>query len=935
MKSKTYIAFALMHFSIMSVWAQSTLDGKWRGNMQGPGGNVEMTYQFRTQGDQLEGNIESPMGTTEIENGSVSDDEFSFDLSFREMKIPHQGQIVSSDEVIIKNVRGAITLARVNEGEQSINQPSASGYTTSKKVEVGYGKLTGKLVEDGSGEPIPFATVALIDASGVTVDGTIADDNGDFIIKSIPAGTYKIQASFIGYEPYEVEGVTFTGRGENQDLGNVKLSNGSISLDEVVVEGERELIEEKVDRMVYNAEQDKTTAGGDAVDVLRRVPMLTVDLDGNVSLRGSSNIRVLIDNRPSTITASSIGDALKQIPADQIKSVEVITSPSARHDAEGTSGIINIITKKNNLQGGSLNLRTSTGLRGANLGLNAALRKGRTGFTLGGFGRTGYNIKGEFENTQTLKDDTGMILSTTNQSAKTLNNMLFGRYNLGWDYEINKYNWVGITGNFGMRRFSNTQNDRLSQTYQSDLLVSQLLQDVNNLNASFQTDVNLTYIRSFEEKGKEFSILGLYSQNDQTNNFETENLGDSEDIISRLKNINESDNKEMTVQVDYVEPIGEKQIVEVGGKMINRLVNSDYEYLVSQGTYDYEALPNRDLTNQFDYNQNVTAGYLSYTVELPKDFSLKAGGRYEYTTIDALFGDEVSLDIPSYGLWVPSVNVSKKLGMAKTIKAAYNRRIQRPSLQFLNPNIQAANPLDIRQGNPNLNPEYTDNYELSYSTFKNGKSINISAFVRNTEGSIQSVRETRGDTVYTSYQNIGEEDAYGLSLFTSLRIGQKFMLNGGVDGYYVMMNNNVSDPLYNASNSGFVLSGRLFGSYKITDQWAFQAFSFVRGNRVQLQGSQNGFYVYSLNLNRTFANDKGSIGFGADNFLQSAMVRRTTIESAFIDQQSTNYMYNANFKINFSYQIGKLTTSPTRRKRKSIDNDDMKQDNSGNTMNYK
>ena len=790
------------------------------------------------------------------------------------------------------------------------------------------------MLDEATNEPIPFATVALIDASGKTVDGTIADDNGQFSLKSIPSGTFKVQASFIGYEAYEIDGLEFTGKGESRDLGQVKLSSGSMELDEVVVEGERELIEEKVDRMVYNAEQDKTTAGGDAVDVLRRVPMLTVDLDGNVSLRGSSNITVLIDNRPSTITASSIGDALKQIPADQIKSVEVITSPSARYDAEGTSGIINIITKKNNLQGASLNLRTSTGLRGANLGLNAALRTGRTGFTLGGFGRAGYNINGKFENEQTLKDASGNVVSTSYQSAQTLNNMMFGRYNLGWDYELNKYNWIGATVNFGLRRFSSQQDDRLSQTYQSEVLVAELFQDVQNLNSSLQMDANLTYIRTFEEKGKEVSVLGLYSQNNQTNNFETENLGSSDEILNRLKNINDSNNKEITLQVDYVEPIGEKQILEIGGKTINRLVYSDFQYLRSDGTNDYQAIPNRELTNQFDYNQNVSAGYLSFTSELPKDFSIKAGGRYEYTTIDALFGDELDLDIPSYGVFVPSVNLSKKLTMGKTIKASYNRRIQRPSLQFLNPNIQAANPLDITQGNPVLNPEFTNNYELAYSTFKNGNSINLSGFVRNTEGSIQAVRETAGDTVFTSYQNIGEEDAYGVSLFTSIRVGEKIMLNGGVDGYYAVMNNNVSDPLYNASNSGFVFSGRLFGSYKITDQWAFQAFSFYRGRRVQLQGSQAGFYVYSLNLNRSFADDKGSIGFGAENFLQSAMVLRNFVESPFIDQQSTNYMYNANFKINFSYQIGKLSTNPNRRRRKSIENNDMKEDSSGNSMNY-
>ncbi|MFY0686401.1 MAG: TonB-dependent receptor [Cyclobacteriaceae bacterium] len=799
--------------------------------------------------------------------------------------------------------------------------------------EVGYGKLSGTLIDEATGEPIPFATIALVDEAGQTKDGTIADENGQFSLKSIPSGTYTANISFIGYESMDKSGLIFTGKGESIDLGEVSMGSSAKELDEVVVTGERELIEEKVDRMIYNAEQDKTTVGGDAVDVLRRVPMLTVDLDGNVSLRGSRNITVLIDNRPSTITASSIGDALKQIPADQIKSVEVITSPSARYDAEGTSGIINIITKKNNLQGGSLNLRSSAGLRGSNLGLNASLRKGRMGLTGGGFGRAGYNIRGDFENSQMLKDANGNVLSTTNQTASTVNNMMFGRYNLGWDYEINKYNWVGSSANFGMFNFKNSQDNRLSETYQANNLIASNIQDVSMANLSNQIDVNLNYIRTFEKKGKELSILGLYSQNDRNNDFETESLNDSEEIISRIKNLNDSYNNESTVQIDYVEPIGEHQIFEIGAKNINRVVNSDYQYLFGMGNDPYVEISSAQLSNQFDYNQNITAGYLSYTADFLKDYSVKSGLRYEHTTIDAVFADEVALDIPSYGILVPSINLSRKLGMGKTIKAAYNRRIQRPSLQFLNPNIQAANPLNVTQGNPTLNPEYTNNYELAYSTFKNGISINVTAFMRNTQGSIQAVRETQGDTVYTGYQNIGNEDAYGLSLFTSVRIGKKVMLNGGLDGYYAMMTNNVPDPIYNASNQGFVMSGRIFGSYKFTDQWSFQLFSFFRGKNVELQGYRTGFYVYSLSLNKSFADDKGSFGIGAENFLTSPMTMTSNISSAFIEQNSTNYMYNTNFKINFSYRIGKLSASQPKRKRRSADNNDLKE-GSSNNMDY-
>src|SRR5689334_16000168 len=218
----------------------------------------------------------------------------------------------------------------------------------------GDGRISGTIIDSSTNQPVEFATIALVDpATNKPVDGTVADEKGKFSINKVNNGTFKLVVSFIGYESYSQD-VAITDRKSSVDMGVVKLGASVTQLNEVVVEGERSLVEEKVDRTIYNAENDATTRGGDAGDVLRRVPMLSVDMDGNVSLRGNQNVRVLINNKPSTITASSVADALKQIPADQIKSVEVITSPSAKYDAEGSAGIINIITKKNNMQGFTL-----------------------------------------------------------------------------------------------------------------------------------------------------------------------------------------------------------------------------------------------------------------------------------------------------------------------------------------------------------------------------------------------------------------------------------------------------------------------------------------------------------------------------------------------------------------------------------------------------
>lgn len=798
----------------------------------------------------------------------------------------------------------------------------------------GNGKITGTVKDEATGEPIEYATVALNDPETKTpLDGTVCDDKGKFSIVRVADGNYNLVISFIGFESRVIPVQIGEGR-SNVDVGVVSLSIHAEILEAVTVEGQKSLIEERVDRTIYNAENDATTRGGDATDVLKRVPMLSVDLDGNVSLRGNSNIRVLINNRPSTIAATSIADALKAIPADEIKSVEVITSPSAKYDAEGSSGIINIITKKNVLQGATLSVNSGVGTRGSNLGLNGAYRKGKVGINLGGFGRAGYNVNGAFSNRQTTTSSEGVETLTT-QSADTQSDFMFGRYTLGLDYDINKNNFITSSVQFGLRNRESQQDNLFTQSFQNNALISESLRHVNTEDRSANVDVNLGYTHLYDKPQREFSVLGQYSRNNRVNDFINNVYDLSGSVIdSRFKNDNESFNEEITLQADYQSPISTNQMVEFGAKTILRDVSSDYKYYTAEGS-DGPFIPATDelLSNVFNYRQQIAAAYLSYTFNFLTDYSVKAGARYEYTTIDANFQSEQEVEIPSYGVFVPSINLSRKLENGNMVKMAYNRRIQRPSIQFLNPNIDASNPLNITFGNPLLDPEYTDNFELSYSTFMKGTTLNFSGFYRNTDNAIQSVREVVGEQVIqTTYQNIGREDAYGLSVFANVNIGGKLSLNGGTDVFYSVLDNNVPDPLYNASNEGWVASYRLFGNYNFVENWGVQFFGFYRGNRVQLQGSQGGFGVYSLAIKRDFAERRGSIGFGAENFFTPEFRIKSELVSPVLRQNSVNTMRNMSFRINFSYRIGKLGTDQNtpRRTRRSISNDDLKSGGDGN-----
>lgn len=813
------------------------------------------------------------------------------------------------------------------------------GVASAQVPEAGKGnaKLIGAVIDGETNQPVEFANVAIINPeTQKPVDGTVCDDKGKFSINKIPTGTYTVVISFIGYESQNIEGVIIPEKREEINLGLIKLSTGAKVLNEVTVTGQKQLLEEKVDRLVYNAENDQTARGGDATDVLKRVPLLSVDIDGNVSMRGSSNIQVLINNKPSTIVASSIADALKQIPADQIKTVEVITSPSAKYDAEGSGGIINIITKKNNLQGLTLGVDAGVGLRGSNLGLNGNYRKGKMGISLGGWGRANYNVNGRFESNQATKDEFGAILSETKQSADTRNRGFFGSYNLGFDYDISEKSFIAASVRLGARNGSNYQDNLFSSTTRDSWATeSYSLRNAHTNDLSKNVDANVSYTKTFEKAQREFSILGSYSRNNRNNDFENIII-ERDGIFSpvgSLKNLNDSYNEETTFQIDYQTPLSENQLLEFGAKDILRKVYSDFSSRMLNAEGVYEEIANASLSNNLNYDQNVVGAYLSYTLNLKSGYAFKAGTRYEYTTIDMKQQTEVApTKIPSYGALVPSINVSKKIANGKTLKLSYNRRIQRPSIRFLNPNIQQSNPYSITQGNPLLDPEYTNNYELSYSTFIKGTNLNFSTFWRNTNNGIQDVRDIVSDSVVrTQYKNIGRENVVGFNVFANVSIG-KLMLNGGADVFYAMLDNNLPPTAENikyiASNEGWVTNYRMFGNYTLNKGWGLQFFGFYRGRSVNLQGRNGGFAMYSLGFKKDFNNKKGSVGFAAENFFTNEFKIKNESSSAIYNQNSLNVIRNMSFRVNISYRIGKMSMDAPKRRR-SVNNDDLKDGGDG------
>lgn len=779
-------------------------------------------------------------------------------------------------------------------------------------------KISGIVTDESLKSAVEYATIALWSKKiNKPVDGTIADENGKFSIKKVAEGKYKLIISFIGFEPTTIDNIDVKKDGD-VDLGVIKLKVKTNLLNEVVVSAEASLIEEKVDRLVYNAEKDLNARGGDAADVLKNVPMLDVDLDGNVSLRGSGNIRVLINNRPSTIVASSIADALKMIPADLIKTVEVITSPSAKYDAEGTAGIINIITKRATLKGLNLNLDAGVGLRGSNLGFNGTYRRGIMGVSLSGYGRNAYNNRNTTESDQTTYSNN----QNTIQFSDGTRGYLFGRYNLGLDFEISKSQYLTTGVSFG------TRNSNMDQSLKSDVFLNESLlrsttRDVKSVDNSGTTDFNLDYIKIFKP-GRELSFSSQYSFSDLINNYNANLLGSDNQISSRQQNLNNSINKELTFQTDYVTAIGARQQFETGLKMVRRIVDSEFEYKTAIGSNAF-ALDVLNPSGILNYNQDVYAAYVSYLVTTKNKYTFKIGARLEDTEIAAV-SQKKDVVIPSYINLVPSVNISKKINQT-TYKIGFNRRIQRPGLEQLNPNVNLSNPLNITVGNPFLNPEISSNLEFSFSKNIKKTYINFSFFGRQTSNAINRI-STPSDSIpgaiVTTYQNIGIEKTAGTNVYGNVFLTPKWTLNGGVDVYYQFIEgtitglNNLSETL---SNDGVVVGGRISSSLTLKDGWGIQASGGMRGRSVSLQGWQGGRGRYSLGFRKDFNQKKTSFGLSADNFF-GGIRNLSFVDGPLLTRTSNNFSYNSNVRFTFSHKIGNMKFVE-RKKTKKVSNDDV------------
>jgi hypothetical protein len=783
------------------------------------------------------------------------------------------------------------------------------------------GQISGKLVDAKSGDELPFANVRLFRKNDILMEGTITDEKGSFQFNKLGLADYYFLVNYIGYEEKRVE-VSLNKNKTFIYLKKVKVEPGAVNLKEVSINEDRPVYESKMEKIVYNAENDLNEGLDDATDVLRKTPLLSVDLEGNVNLRGSSNIKFLVNGKESTFFSGSAADALQMIPAEQVKSVEVITSPTAKYDGEGGAGIINIITQQKQISGFKSTINGSVGTRVNKQSLDINYGKGNFGFSARARIRYGWPLGGE----QTYHRFNYADTTTLTKNAQTIGQWIgFGGTSEMY-YDINPYNSLVTSVQFRGNRQTNTEwaNDSLYTSILEDEFLDNLAYQISDTsrytdskNLMLGYEWTTDYVKKFSDhEDRElrlaFQLGGDVSDQDNLVYQDYIDGNPTDSIINK----NDGSPLSYTYQLDYTHPLKDKHTIEVGAKYINRNLVNDYSTL--QGTSYLQPL------EQFDYTQNVASLYLSTKWELTKKWGAVVGLRAENTLITGQWNSKIddSWLINSKGQFeneyttlLPSFILSRKIDMMKSIKASYSKRISRPGMRYINPNTSYTDVFSQDEGNPYLKPELTHQVEVGYNSFARKYKGSYYLFAKQTYDLIESNVRLNGDTAITSYQNLGENLSIGVNYYGSITLGAA-NLRAGFNLYtYQTTSDDLGRILFNW-NMG--------GNYDIGKGYKAETFGFFRQPNQTAQGYVPGFSMFSFGFKKEFNNKKGSVGLRFIEPFKKYKSFETELQGDDFYLYSNRNTVFRSIGISFKYTFGELRFDAIKN-RTNIRNDDIKQ----------
>lgn len=630
--------------------------------------------------------------------------------------------------------------------------------------------ISGSVIEGRNNTPVEFATVVLSNSSNDMIDGTTTDAQGAFQLES-STENFIITVSFIGFA--EVKITDYKIVGGTVDLGAIRLSEEGQRLDEIVVRAEKSQTEFKLDKRVFNVGQDLSTTGASALELLNNVPSVNVSIEGQVSLRGSSGVQILINGKPSVL-ASDEGNALGTITAEMIESIEVITNPSAKYEAEGTAGIINIIIKKEERRGlnGSVTLNTGTpDNHSVGLSLNRRTEK----FNL--FSQLGVGYRELPENVENINTDF-LRNRTVSSIGKEFRNEAYYNIILGTDYYFNDWNVLTLSGNYALEI-----EDQPSLTnfdiIQDGNLVNQYFRDETTEATNPKWQYELVFKRDFkdhEDHDLVFSGIGNFFGKAQSSDFANiTTFGAQSDSFEKIRT--DFSEAKYTFQLDYIKPISEKLKFETGGQYLIQIVSNDFEVA---NLIDDVFVIDPGLTNIFEYDQRVMGLYSTGAYE-EGNWGIKAGLRVETTILNTLLKTTGEENDQNYINLFPSLHSSYKLTERLSFQASYSRRIFRPRLWDLNPFFNIRNNFSIRTGNPELLPEFTDSYELSGIYILEKISMSLGVYHRYTTDVVERISTFENNVNTFKPVNIGVNRSTGIELISKYTPADWVVLNGDIN----------------------------------------------------------------------------------------------------------------------------------------------------------
>lgn len=751
--------------------------------------------------------------------------------------------------------------------------------------------LSGIVTDESSGQPIPYATVLVKNkTTAAVITGSTTSDDGNFKI------TYEdqpavLEISFVGFQTKMINDIPTGGA---HDLGMIVLGMSTESLDEVVVTAETSTMEFKLDRRVFNVGQDLSSAGMGALDVLSNVPSVNVDIEGAISLRGSSGVQILIDGKPSVLADES-SNALGTITADMIESIEVITNPSAKYEAEGTSGIINIILKKEEKRGFNGSASVNTGVpNNHSLGLSLNNRSEKFNlFTQLGAGHRTLPMESNSVN-RNLESGTSVITDGGEDKNETFFNLT-----LGADYYINDKNIVTLSGNYAFEKEDSPSDYLISSLDASGDLVSQYnrVGETSADNPKYQFD--LQYKSQFgddEDHALLASATGNFFGKDQSSTF-INNLVAGESIDPNQKTETDFYQSDYTFKVDYTNPLTERLTLEAGSMYEINDVGNDYAvYTEEDGAFIIDT----DLTNNFEFNQKVLGVYATAAYEGDR-WGLKAGLRFEDTDLTTLLTNTNEQNNQAYNNWFPSVHTSYKVSDRVSLQAGYSKRIFRPRLWDLNPFFTIQNVYNVRQGNPFLQPEFADSYELTSIIGVGKLSLNSSLYFLHTTDLVETVSVFEDNVNISTPQNIGTRDQYGFEL-NGKYSGLSFMtLTGDFNYGYFIREGTFEDQ--NFDFSGNQWTARMTTKFDLPVDIDLELNGNYESKYKTVQGEISGFAFLDAGLRKKIWDGKMVVNASVRDVFASR-IRENTIN------QQTFSLYDFSkrgrfFTLGISYSFGK------------------------------